>query len=70
MTNGSPAAGAGAWSVSGRVTQSGTTLQLRGLAFDNVFKGVPALVGWLSAKGCADVRYSLAEGIDFSKLAK
>lgn len=46
----------------GSASSEGRTLQLRWISFKRISEGAPALIDWLCAKGCTDLKYELHSG--------
>lgn len=63
LTDAQPAPGANQFSTwSGSVMRSGLILRFNWLTFNRVFDGAPALVDWLCAKRCIDLKYDWHAG--------
>ena len=61
LVDGHPAPGADEWTAAGSVQADGMKIMLP-LRFTNAFQGAPAVVRWLTANGCGDVKYNLVAG--------
>ena len=51
----------------GSVRSKGHTLHLGWLSFKSISEGAPALIDWLCAKGCTDLKYDIRSGTGFDQ---
>jgi hypothetical protein len=52
----------------GNVSRNGWMLSFESISFVNAAEGAPALVKWLCAKGCIDIKYQFFSGFDLEEV--